>query len=181
MILTYCNNHHFAQFCYKDTRSALLWLALRVNLGWTWLSAGWHKLQNPAWVGDQAGAAVTGFLNGALAKTMGEHPDVQSWYATFINHVALPHAELFSYLVTFGEMLVGIALIVGLLVGASAFFAALMNMSFLLAGTVSINPTMLITAIFLILAWRVAGWYGLDRWVLPKLLKSEALVQQKTG
>ncbi len=166
-----------SRFLFEDTRSSWFWLFLRIHLGYTWLSAGWHKLQNPAWVGDQAGAAVTGFLNGALLKTVGEHPDVQSWYATFINHVALPHATLFSYLVTFGEIFVGIALIVGFFVGVSAFFAALMNLNFLLAGAVSINPPMLITAVFLILAWRVAGWYGLDRWALPKILKPETGTQ----
>jgi thiosulfate dehydrogenase (quinone) large subunit len=44
-----------------------------------------------------------------------------------------------------------------------------MNLSFLLAGTVSSNPVMFMIAILLILAWKVAGWYALDRWVLPRL------------
>jgi thiosulfate dehydrogenase [quinone] large subunit len=44
-----------------------------------------------------------------------------------------------------------------------------MNLNYLLAGTVSTNPILLILQLFLILAWRVAGWYGLDRWALPSL------------
>jgi thiosulfate dehydrogenase [quinone] large subunit len=28
---------------------------------------------------------------------------------------------------------------------------------------------MIVVSMFLILAWRNAGWYGLDRFVLPKL------------
>jgi thiosulfate dehydrogenase [quinone] large subunit len=36
-----------------------------------------------------------------------------------------------------------------------------------LAGTVSTNPILAIPAIFIILAWRNAGWLGLDRFVLP--------------
>lgn len=56
-----------------------------------------------------------------------------------------------------------------MLTGIAAFFGATMNMSFLLAGTVSSNPVMFMIAIVLILAWKVAGWYGLDRWVLPRL------------
>jgi thiosulfate dehydrogenase [quinone] large subunit len=55
------------------------------------------------------------------------------------------------------------------LTGVAAFFGAMMNMSFLLAGTVSSNPVMFVIAIFLIMAWKVAGWYGLDRFALPRL------------
>jgi thiosulfate dehydrogenase [quinone] large subunit len=40
---------------------------------------------------------------------------------------------------------------------------------FLFAGTAGANPLMFILAILLMLAWRVAGWWGLDRWALPLL------------
>ena len=79
------------------------------------------------------------------------------------------NASIFSYIVAWGELLVGIGLIVGFLTGIAAFFGALMNISFLLAGTVSSNPVMLLIAMLLVLAWKVAGWYGVDRWALPKL------------
>jgi thiosulfate dehydrogenase (quinone) large subunit len=42
-------------------------------------------------------------------------------------------------------------------------------MNFLLAGAVSINPIIGGLAILLVLAWRVAGYYGVDRWLLPLL------------
>jgi thiosulfate dehydrogenase [quinone] large subunit len=83
--------------------------------------------------------------------------------------VVLPNAALFSYLVAIGEVLVGLGLIVGLLTGIAAFFGGLMNATFLFAGTVSSNPLMFILATWLVLAWKVAGWYGLDRWALPLL------------
>ena len=44
-----------------------------------------------------------------------------------------------------------------------------MNMSFLLAGSASTNPVLFTMAIGLILAWKVAGYYGLDRILLPML------------
>jgi thiosulfate dehydrogenase [quinone] large subunit len=44
-----------------------------------------------------------------------------------------------------------------------------MNMSFLLAGSASSNPVLFTLAIGLMLAWKVAGYYGLDRFVLPML------------
>lgn len=98
---------------FVSTKFAWLWLLLRIYIGWEWLQAGYNKLVSAAWGGDHAGAAVTGFLTQALQKTGGEHPDVASWYAWFITNVALPHATLFSYVVTFGELLVGIGLILG--------------------------------------------------------------------
>ena len=161
----------FARFLFSDTRLAPFWLLVRLYVGYEWLIAGWSKLNNPAgvWVGEKAGTAVAGFVQGALAKTAGEHPDVTGWYATFLREVALPNSAAFAYVVTFGEILVGVALIVGLLTGLSAFFGGMMNASYLLAGTVSSNPLLFILATWLVLAWRVAGWWGLDRWVLPRL------------
>jgi thiosulfate dehydrogenase [quinone] large subunit len=79
----------------------------------------------------------------------------------------LPNASLFGYIVAFGEVAVGLGLILGMLTGIAAFFGVVMNTNFLLAGTVSTNPMLLIPSIFLILAWRNAGWLGLDRFALP--------------
>ena len=66
-------------------------------------------------------------------------------------------------------MAVGLGLLFGVLTGFAAFFGALMNMSFLLAGSTSVNPVLFTLAIGLILAWKVAGYYGVDRFLLPAL------------
>lgn len=160
-----------ARFLFADTRLAPLWTIIRLYLGYQWLTSGWGKLTNPAgvWVGAKAGTAITGFLTGALEKAGGDRPDVSGWYALFVQQVALPNAVVFSYMVTFGEILVGVALILGLLTGIAAFFGAFMNANFLFAGTVSTNPVLLLLAILIVLAWRVAGYWGLDRWALPLL------------
>jgi thiosulfate dehydrogenase [quinone] large subunit len=68
-----------------------------------------------------------------------------------------------------GEMLVGIALIVGIFTGIAAFFGGFMNVNYLLAGSVSTNPILFAIATWLVLAWKTAGWWGLDRWMLPAL------------
>jgi thiosulfate dehydrogenase [quinone] large subunit len=158
-----------AQALFGDVRWAWLWLLLRLYLGWQWLQAGWAKLHNPAWTGSKAGAAITGFVTNALAKASGEHPDVQGWYAWFLQHVVLTHSVFWSYLVSWGETLVGVALILGIFTGIAAFFGSFMNLSYLLAGTVSINPVLFVIATWLVLAWKTAGWWGLDRWILPAL------------
>lgn len=156
------------RFLFSDTRISWLWLLVRIYLGWTWLTAGWDKVINPVWVGSKAGVAVSGFLTRSLTKTAGDHPDVQGWYAYFIKTIALPNSEIFSYLVSFGELFVGIALILGAFTGIAAFFGAFMNANYLFAGTVSTNPALLILGIFIICAWKIAGWHGLDRFILKK-------------
>jgi thiosulfate dehydrogenase [quinone] large subunit len=44
-----------------------------------------------------------------------------------------------------------------------------MNLNFLLAGAVSTNPVLFTCSIALIMAWRVAGYLGVDRYLLPHL------------
>jgi thiosulfate dehydrogenase [quinone] large subunit len=157
------------QALFGGIRWAWVWLIVRLYVGYEWLHAGYEKLTSSAWTGSKAGTALTGFVNGALTKTGGAHPDVQAWYASFLRHIVLPHAATFGYLVSFGETLVGIGLILGIFTGIVAFFGSFLNMNYLLAGSVSTNPILFVGAVFLILAWRTAGWWGLDRWVLPAL------------
>ena len=139
---------------------------LRLWLGYQWLQAAWGKWTEGGWVGKGAGGAVKGFAQGAIAQTTGEHPQVTGWYADFLENVVIPNAWVFSYLVLFGETLVGIALVLGAFTGIAAFFGVFMNASYIFAGVAGANPLMAIVGILLILAWRVAGWWGLDRWIL---------------
>jgi thiosulfate dehydrogenase [quinone] large subunit len=163
------NESPISQFLFANTRTAWFWLLVRLYVGYSWLTAGLHKVGTSGWTGEEAGASVRGFAGGALAKTTGEHPDVQAWYAWFLENAVLPNADVFSYLVAYGEVLVGAALIIGIFVGFASFFGMFMNASFLLAGAVSVNPVLFILSIGLLLAWRVAGYIGVDRWVLPAL------------
>lgn len=157
---------------WKDSDWArVMWTILRVYLGFNWLTSGYGKVfgdSSAAWVGSNAGTAVTGFLKGALAKTGGAHPDVQTWYAWFINHLALPNAKIFSYMVATGELLIGIALIFGFLTTIVLFFSLLMNFNYLFAGSVSVNPIYIIEALILLWAGRAAYYWGMDRYIYHK-------------
>lgn len=173
-----------ARFLFADTRMAVVWLILRLYIGYEWLAAGWEKLfgrsidfvggtfgeKTTPWVfSGHDGTAIKGFVSYALTLSSGPHPAVQGWYAAFLKSFVLPNAGLFAYLITFGEVLVGIGLLVGALTGVAAFFGVFMNLNYLLAGTVSINPVLGFLGLFVILAWRVAGYYGVDRYLLPLL------------
>lgn len=92
------------------------------------------------------------------------------WYRGFIQFMLDQGWHTwFAPLVSFGEIAVGIALILGAFVGIGAFGGALMNWNFIMAGAASTNAVLFTLAILLMLAWKVAGWYGLDRFLLPLL------------
>jgi len=156
----------FYRFIFSNTGFAWFWLIVRIYVGWQWFSAGWQKITSPLWIGPNSGTALQGFVERALQKTTGAHPDVTGWYANFLSHIVAPHSGIFSFIVAYGELLVGIGLILGMFVGIAAFFGMFMNTNYLFSGTVSVNPELLLIQIFLVLAWRTAGWYGLDRFFL---------------
>jgi thiosulfate dehydrogenase [quinone] large subunit len=155
------------RFFFGSAGSAGLWFILRMNVGAAWFIAGWEKTQEAAW--GTSGIALTGFVKGAIFKSSGSNPAVQGWYADFLKNVVLPRAGLFSFLVTWGELAVGLGILLGALTGIAAGFGVLMNLNYLLAGTVSINPILGMFGLFLCFSWRVCGWLGLDRWLLPAL------------
>ncbi|HEU4572386.1 MAG TPA: TQO small subunit DoxD [Candidatus Limnocylindrales bacterium] len=159
----------FARFLFNNRAAGLVWLPIRLFVGFEWLEAGWHKATSPGWL--DGGAALGGFWKAAVAvPDQGKPAITYEWYREFLNFLLNNHAQSwFSWVVTFGEMAVGLGLILGALTGIAAFFGAFMNMSFLLAGSASTNPIMFTAAIGLILAWKVAGYYGVDRWLLPRL------------
>lgn len=144
--------------------SAALFAALRIYLGYQWMTAGFHKL-----TGDfNAG----GFLQGAVGNPV-KGPDgvVYGWWVSFLESFAIPNADLFNVLIPWGELLVGLGLILGCLTTAAAFFAVVMNFSFLLSGTISHNPTDILMGVLIMIAGYNAGRYGLDRFVIPFINK----------
>jgi thiosulfate dehydrogenase [quinone] large subunit len=150
-------------------------LAARVWVGFKFLEHGWDKVQSSAWVGDNAGAAVTGYLNGALAKApggaeAGANPEVAGWYAGLIENVFLPNAALFGYLVAFGEVLVGLALILGLFTQFAAVMGLAMNFAFLFAGTSSDNVLMVLMMLPMVLVGGAAAtYYAVDHFLMPAI------------
>jgi thiosulfate dehydrogenase [quinone] large subunit len=174
----------FARFLFKDTRAAALWLPLRLFIGWEWLDAGWHKFQDPKWM--DTGESILGYWQRAV--TVPEPPAraaiTYDWWRDFLQMLINTESHVwFGKLITIGEILVGLGLIAGALVGIAAFSGMLMNLSFLLSGSTSTNPLMLTIAFLLVLAWKTAGWIGVDRILLPALgtpWQAGALVRRTT-
>jgi thiosulfate dehydrogenase [quinone] large subunit len=160
----------FARYLFSNTRAGLFWLPVRIFLGFEWVEAGWHKLTGTGWV--DGGSALLGYWQNAvkIPEAPGRPAISFEWYRTFLQFLIDNHAQTwFAWLITFGEIAVGVGLLLGILTGVAAFFGALMNMSFLLAGSASVNPILFTFAVGLMLAWKVAGYYGVDRYLLPML------------
>ena len=159
----------FSRYLFFNSRAGLFWLPIRLFVGIAWLDAGLHKFTDPGWT--QGGESLRAYWERAAAiPEQGRPPITYEWYRQFIQLLLDNGAESwFAWLITLGEMAVGVGLIFGILTGVAAFFGAFMNMSFLLAGSASTNPVLFTFAIGLILAWRVAGYYGVDRYILPMM------------
>lgn len=151
---------------FGNTKMAWLWLIVRVYVGYQWINASLHKLSDPAWM--QTGAALKGYWTNAvrIPEAPARPPINYEWYRAFIQSLLDNESYVwFAKLVAVGELLVGIALIIGLFVGLAAFFGGLMNMNFLLAGSLSSGPVLLILEILLMIAWKIAGHLGVNYFI----------------
>ena len=159
----------FTRYLFSNTRAGLFWLPIRIFVGFEWLLAGWEKVSGKGWI--DGGSALLGFWKGAVAIPQTGRPSITfEWYRSFLQLLIDHNAQSwFGWLIAVGELAVGIGILVGALVGIAAFFGATMNMSYMLAGSASTNPVLFALTIGLILAWRVAGYYGVDRFLLPIL------------
>ena len=83
---------------------------LRIYIGYYFLQQGIRKYQRDFPHGDWIG------------RQIGDLPnlDLYPWYNKFLITYVVPHHELFGYLITVGEVLVGACLLLGLLTRFSA-------------------------------------------------------------
>ena len=77
--------------------------------------------------------------------------------------------QWFAWVIAWGELVAGVALIVGAFTGFTALGGAFMSFNFMLAGSASTNPVLFLLAVLLLLAWKVSGRIGVDRWLLAAL------------
>jgi thiosulfate dehydrogenase [quinone] large subunit len=156
------------RFLFGSTRMAWVWFAVRVYLGYQWLTAGREKLESPGWM--KSGTSLAAFWQKAVAAPVGGTKGVvhYGWYHDLLAFMLQHHWYIwFAKLVAVSETTIGVMLILGAFVGVFAFAGAFMNFNFMLAGSASTNPVLFVLAVLLVLAWKVAGYYGVDYFALP--------------
>lgn len=98
---------------------------LRIFIGYIFLNAGLDKIQ--------MNYLTEPILQETLYRWMSQGID-NSMYTKFLQYVVLNNWQVFSYLVTFGEIAVGLSFIIGFLVRPAALAAIFMNYNFMMAG-----------------------------------------------
>jgi thiosulfate dehydrogenase [quinone] large subunit len=163
-------NMKFSDWLYRSKAASGIWLVARLWLGYEWLNAGYQKLwgsENLAfWNGG--GAGVKGFATAGVAgSATGKGGASYGWFAAFLHNFVVPNASWIAKLVTLSELAIGALLILGLFTGAAAVAGIGLNLIYMFSGSAGVNPAFALVALLLILAWRNAGYIGLDRVALP--------------
>src|SRR5512140_1324775 len=85
----------FINSLFSDKRFSIIWLAVRVWLGWQWIQASLHKLSSPDWM--VTGNALKGFWMGAVAvnATTGKSAIAYAWYGKFLQ--AMINAQAYTW------------------------------------------------------------------------------------
>ncbi len=158
------------RFLFMDVRAAWIWLPLRLAAGLTWLEGGIAKVNGPGWL--DGGEALRAYWAGAVRapSPAGQLSIVFDAYRGMIE--VLLNLGVYTWVgpaIAFGELVIGVALIVGAFTGVAALIGGFMNWTLLMAGTATTNGLLFAVSVGLILAWRISGFIGADYVLLAKL------------
>ena len=149
------------------------WIVLlRVVVGVWFLKAVWTKLALGLLWGIIPYPVVSPRFLGFHAKRVAEFAagNPVEWYKQFLEGTVLPNAKLFATLQTYGEVAVGLALVLGLLTGLSALIGLFLSLNYGLAtqwmtfGQQGFH-VLLVTSMLILLGARAGRVWGLDAWL----------------
>src|SRR5438552_5257759 len=111
---------------YQPRISTLILLPLRLFLGITFVYAGIQKFTDPQFFHpDKAGFIGKQMLAFANGSPIGG----------FLLHVVVPNALLFGFMVAYGEIAIGLGVLIGLLLRPAAFFGLFLSLIFFFSVT----------------------------------------------
>src|ERR1039458_8380747 len=113
-----------AKWLFSSKEASILWLIVRLFVGEQWIAAGVSKLwgaENPSFM-HNGGAGLAGFAKGAIAQSTGPYAQVHyNWWVHFLHGFVIPNASWIAKCVAISEFAIGIAIVLGLFTGLSAF------------------------------------------------------------
>jgi len=148
---------------------------LRIVVGAWFLKAVWTKLTLGYLAGVVPYPTVSprflGFQPRRVAEFAADNP--VGWYKDFLQNTVLPHAKVFATLQAYGEVVVGIGLVLGLFTGLAALIGLALAVNFGLAtqwmsfGQQGFH-VLLITSMILFVLTRAGRAWGIDGWLLAR-------------
>jgi len=143
----------------KSKVMGVVWSGLRIWLGIMWMQAGVAKLWGAESAGfmHNGGAGVAGFASHGIPA--------YSWWGSFLHGFVVPNSGWIGVLVAISEFLVGLGLAVGFLTPAAATVAALLNFTYVMSGTASVNAFYALIAIIVLATWRTSSEIGIDGFI----------------
>jgi thiosulfate dehydrogenase (quinone) large subunit len=149
---------------------------LRLVVGAWFIKAMWTKLTLAYAGGVVPYPAVSPrfltFHPKRVAEFAADNP--VDWYKAFLQNTVLPHASLFATLQTYGEVVVGLGLILGLFTRLTAVIGLVLSLNYGLAtqwmtfGQQGFH-LLLITSMVIFLVAGAGRKWGLDAVLLPRL------------
>ncbi len=165
------NDHNLraTDWLFRSRAASAIWLFVRLVLGYWWLNAGYQKIWGSEkaafWFGG--GAGVKGFATaGVLGSATGKSGASYGWWAAVLHDFVIPNASWIAKFIALGEIAIGIMLILGLFTGLVALCGLVLNVIYMFTGSAGVNPAYAALEVPLVLAWRNAGYLGLDRYAL---------------
>jgi thiosulfate dehydrogenase (quinone) large subunit len=162
-------------------------LFVRFIVGFAWIQAGVPKLlSDPNWTPG----FVLAFMEKAISKSHASSRtwvildyltyDCYNWYARW----CIINSELYVWLtplIAWGEILIGLSWMTGCLVWISAWCSLILTLHLGFADSVRTNILFAAASIILIYEWLWAGFYGLDRYVLLRILPRKFTALARIG
>ncbi len=139
---------------------AKLWqiALLRIFFGYYFLQDGVGKLTG-GFIGSDA------LEKWLTTKTTGAF----SWYKPFLTGVAIPHYQLLAWLITWGMILAGLALLFGFLTRPAALAGIFMTLHFFLAkgggSPATTSDQAFMAGLLVVFLTRAGRSFGCDRWL----------------
>jgi thiosulfate dehydrogenase [quinone] large subunit len=146
----------------EDYSSPLAGVPARLYTGYFFFTYGLQKV-----TGGFGGPALRQTLEGWVAQTR------YRFYVPFLQNLAIPYADVLAWLVIFGEIGVGVALLLGLASRFAALVGAFLCLNFLFASGVpllSVEQPVVFTVLLVTIYATAAGRaLGLDAFLARRL------------
>ncbi|GIV33837.1 MAG: hypothetical protein KatS3mg031_1372 [Chitinophagales bacterium] len=146
------------------------WWLYEVTLGKFWKLGSLSSGPNPKWVGPRAGEEIINHIH----KTI--EGGIWWWYEWFLLHCVEPYAATWATIIIITQLMIGSAMILGLLTRIALTGAIVMLAAINMIGSVSTSPIMIGGHWFLLFI-HSGLYFGLDAYLLNRFPSSQLLRQ----